>query len=113
MIANLEIKQKLIEYNIHYYQLAKELQITETSLSRKLRYELDNNEKEIILELIENIKDNKPSEETLKNYKTYRKEKRVNVAKHIVKHRATYTNNDIFNKLEEIEQILIRLAKEN
>lgn len=113
MIVNLEIKQKLFEYNIHYYQLAKELQIADTSLSRKLRYELDNNEKEIILELIENIKNNKPSEETLKKYKTYRKEKRVNVAKHIVKHRVTYTNNDIFNKLEEIEQILIRLVKEN
>lgn len=111
MIPNIEIKQKLVEYNIPKYQLAKEMRIADTSLSRKLRNELDSQEKEIILQLIENIKENKSTKETLENYKTYHKNKSIEVAKNIVQHRVTYTNMDIYMKLEEIEQKLINLEK--
>ena len=108
MIPNIEIKQKLVEYNIPKYQLAEEMQIADTSLSRKLRNELDSQEKEIILQLIENIKENKSTKEVLEKYKTYHKSKRTEKAKNI---RVIYTHTNIYRKLEEIEQRLINLEK--
>lgn len=51
--ANQEIRDRLDAYGIKQYDLAKMLGITEFTLSRKLREELPEDQKEKILDLIE------------------------------------------------------------
>lgn len=51
-MKNIEIRMALMKAGIKNYQLAELLGITETSLSRKLRNELPEDEKERILAII-------------------------------------------------------------
>ena len=53
---NLEIRQELKNHRVFYYELAKWMGISEFTLSRKLRNELPQEEKERILNLIRNGK---------------------------------------------------------
>lgn len=52
MKANVEIRKALSEANIKQWELAEMMQIAETTLCRKLRKELPEDEKEEILDLI-------------------------------------------------------------
>ena len=51
--ANIDIRTRLIEAGVMHKQLAKEIGIAETSLSRKLRKELSDEEKENLIATIE------------------------------------------------------------
>ncbi len=51
-MANLDIKNKLKEMKVTQWKLADKLNIGETTLVRKLRKELDKNEKQKILKII-------------------------------------------------------------
>lgn len=51
-MANLEIRQELKKRRMFNYELAELLGITEWTLSRKLRKELPDNEKQQILQII-------------------------------------------------------------
>lgn len=53
---NLEIRQAIKESNRRHYEIAKFMNISENTFSRRLRYELPQEEKEKILKI---IKDNR------------------------------------------------------
>ena len=50
---NFEIRMKLFENGLKYWQLADKLGISEMTLSRKLRHEMTEEEKNTILEAIQ------------------------------------------------------------
>lgn len=54
-MKNLEIRKKLKEANIKQWELADKLIISEMSLVRKLRYELPEAERRIILKAIDEL----------------------------------------------------------
>lgn len=54
-MANKEIRCALVNYGIKQYQLAESLGMVDTALSRKLRKELAQEEKEKILATIERL----------------------------------------------------------
>ena len=56
---NDDISIACIKSRVHKYEIAQKLGITDTSLSRKLRVELSKDEKEKILNIIENIRKEK------------------------------------------------------
>ncbi len=56
---NDDISIACIENHVHKYEIAQKLGITDTSLSRKLRFELSNAEKEKIFNIIKKIKNEK------------------------------------------------------
>ena len=56
---NEEISIACIKNHIHKYEIAKQLGITDTSFSRKLRYKLSDEEKRKIISIIENLKKEK------------------------------------------------------
>ena len=56
---NDDISIACIKNHVHKYEIAQNLGITDTSLSRKLRVELSNSEKEKIFNIIEKIKKEK------------------------------------------------------
>lgn len=56
---NDDISIACIKNHIHKYEIAQKLGIADTSLSRKLRVELSKDEKEKILNIIENIRKEK------------------------------------------------------
>lgn len=53
---NDDISIACIKNRVHKYEIAQKLGITDTSLSRKLRVELSDKEKEKIFNIIENIR---------------------------------------------------------
>lgn len=53
---NLQIRQAIKESKLRHYEIAKLMDISENTFSRKLRYELPQEEKEKILKI---IKENK------------------------------------------------------
>lgn len=53
---NIEVRIAIIEAELKHYQVAKKLRIHKYSLSRKLRYELSEKEKDRILKAIEELK---------------------------------------------------------
>lgn len=53
---NLDIRIKLEEANLKFYQVARKLNITRPSFSRKLRYKLSQKEKDRVLQAIEELK---------------------------------------------------------
>lgn len=55
-MTNLEIREAITKANIKHYELAEMLGITEWTLSRKLRKELPDDEKEKILDVIKMYK---------------------------------------------------------
>lgn len=54
-MANVEIRIKLATTGVKQYQVAAEIGVAEATLSRKLRYELPDSEKQRILEAIERL----------------------------------------------------------
>ena len=55
-MENLEIRTMLLENNIKHFVLAKESGIADTTLCRRLRYEVTPKQKQEIIEAIERIK---------------------------------------------------------
>lgn len=55
-MANLEIRVLLEKSRIRHFELAKELGIADTTLSKRLRYEVTPKQKQEIIEAIERIK---------------------------------------------------------
>lgn len=55
MTKNHDIKQKAIEKGVCLWEVAEAIGIADTSMSRKLRRELPENEKERIFKVIDNI----------------------------------------------------------
>lgn len=55
-MTNIEIRQAIKNAKIKYWQVAEKMGINDGNFSRKLRKELPESEKTIILEIIENIK---------------------------------------------------------
>lgn len=55
-MKNLEIRHALAKKKMKYWQLADLLGIADGTLSRKLRYEIEGEEKEKILSIIENFR---------------------------------------------------------
>lgn len=55
-LANQEIRDLLKEANVKQWQIADELGISEGNLSRKMRYEVSEEEKQMILEAIDRVK---------------------------------------------------------
>lgn len=53
---NIEVRNRLKELKITQWRLAEKLNIGETTLVRKLRKELNNEEKEKILKIINTLK---------------------------------------------------------
>lgn len=58
-MKNLEIRLLLAEKRIKHYELAKAMGISDTTLSKKLRFELSNNQKQEIIEIINELARNK------------------------------------------------------
>lgn len=58
-MRNLEIRLLLAEKRIKHYELAKAMGISDTTLSKKLRFELSNNQKQEIIEIINELASNK------------------------------------------------------
>lgn len=54
-MANLEIRLMLAEKDVKYYELAKELGIADTTLSKKLRYELPLTKKQEMIDAINRL----------------------------------------------------------
>lgn len=54
-MKNVEIRTACIHFGIKHWQLANELGISETTLSRKLRYELPEDQKAKMLSVIEKM----------------------------------------------------------
>lgn len=52
-MENIEIRQKLLSKGIKHYELAEMLKISEWTLSRKLRKELQEDERKKVLDVIE------------------------------------------------------------
>jgi len=57
-MSNEEIRIAIIKANIKQYEVAKQLGVTEAFFSRKLRYEMTQEEKDKILQAIEELKNN-------------------------------------------------------
>lgn len=55
LMANLEIRLMLAEKDVKYYELAKELGIADTTLSKKLRYELPLTKKQEMIDAINRL----------------------------------------------------------
>lgn len=55
MIVNSEIRVKILTTGVKQWQVAEKMGIADTSLSRKLRYELSENEKIKILAIIDEL----------------------------------------------------------
>lgn len=55
-MRNKEIREALAKANMRYWQLAECLGINDGNLSRKLRHEIEGEEKEKILSIIRNFK---------------------------------------------------------
>lgn len=55
IICNQDVRKCARENGVFLYQIASKLQISEFSLSRKLRYELENDEKGKIFSAIDEI----------------------------------------------------------
>ena len=55
MIVNSEIRVKILTTGVKQWQIAEKMGIADTSLSRKLRYELSENEKIKILAIIDEL----------------------------------------------------------
>lgn len=55
MTKNCDIKQRAIEKGVCLWEVAEAIGIADTSMSRKLRRELPENEKERIFKVIDNI----------------------------------------------------------
>lgn len=55
-LANQEIRDLLKEANVKQWQIADELGISEGNFSRKMRYEVSEEEKKTILEAIDRVK---------------------------------------------------------
>lgn len=53
---NIEIRTELMKSGMKKYELAEQLGITDSALSRKLRKEFSNDEKKKILKIIKNFK---------------------------------------------------------
>ena len=53
---NIDIRVAILESKLKHYEIAKELGIHEFAFSRKLRYELSEEEKQKILRVIEKLK---------------------------------------------------------
>ena len=64
-MKNLDIRKKLKEANIKQWELADKLIISEMSLVRKLRYELTEAEKRIILKAIDELAIKKSNSEDI------------------------------------------------
>ena len=56
---NVEIRVAILEANIKYYEIANKLGIHKVSFSRKLRNELSKEEKNRVLQAIEELKNSK------------------------------------------------------
>ena len=56
---NQEIRIAIIKANLKYYEVADKLGILEHNFSRKLRYELSEKEKARVLQVIEELKQEK------------------------------------------------------
>ena len=54
-MANQELKQYMKSKDVHQWQVADELKIHESSLSRTLRYELTADQKKLIVDAVDNI----------------------------------------------------------
>ena len=54
-MANSEIRVRLAETGVKQYEVAEYLKIAETSFSRKLRNELPTEEKNLILQIIDEL----------------------------------------------------------
>lgn len=57
-MANSEIRQAIESSNLYYWQVAEALGINDGNFSRKLRRELSESEKDNILIIINNLKNN-------------------------------------------------------
>lgn len=59
-MTNLQIRKKAKQSNIHLWQIANKLGITDSTFSRKLRFELPKEETQKILDIIDELaKDSK------------------------------------------------------
>ena len=54
-MANLEIRNLILEHRLRHYEVARELHVSECTLSRWLRTELQPTKKKEILEAIEKL----------------------------------------------------------
>ena len=54
-VNNIEIRRAITENRLYYYEVAEALGINDGNLSRKLRKELPQEEKEKILEIIDRL----------------------------------------------------------
>ena len=54
-MANLEIKLKAAGAGVKLWQIAQRLGITDSTLSRKLRFELPNEEKKRLLSIVDDL----------------------------------------------------------
>lgn len=54
-LPNIEVRTAIFKNNIPKWKIAKELGIADTSFSRKLRYELKEEDKKKILDVIEKL----------------------------------------------------------
>lgn len=55
-LKNIDIRSKISELGINYWEIAEKLGITDSTFSRKLRKELADDEKTKILEIISKLK---------------------------------------------------------
>lgn len=56
MSRNQDVKEKAAESNVFLWEIAKEMGITDSTFSRKLRREFSKEEKEIIFSIIEKVR---------------------------------------------------------
>lgn len=56
-MSNIEIRRRAAGAGVRLWQVAEELGLADSSLSRKLRHELPAEEKQKILEIIERLKE--------------------------------------------------------
>ena len=55
---NLDIRSKIAESNLNYWEIAQELGISDSTFSRKLRKEFSKKYKKKILQIIDNLNKN-------------------------------------------------------
>lgn len=55
-MANADIRMAVAGSGVRFWRIAEALSITDSSLSRKLRHELSNEEKQKILNIIDQLK---------------------------------------------------------
>lgn len=63
MVVNLEIKKKMLETDVKQWQLAQKLNVSETTMSRRLRSEITGQELQDILTVIDKIKNERLQQE--------------------------------------------------